>query len=68
MLGGPARAPVLAQRVLALGGRPVGAPTSRVLQIPGGIAQGVLLRILMDSDTERVVADPRVPSVKIKMS
>ena len=32
------------------------------MQILGGIAQGVLLRILVGSDTERVVADPRVAS------
>ena len=45
----------------------MGAPTSRVLQIPGGIAQGVLLRILVDSDTENKVANPRVPSGKSRM-
>ena len=32
------------------------------MQVLGGIAQGVLLRILVGSDTERVVADPRVAS------
>ena len=41
-----------ARRVRALEGRPVEAPTSKVLQIPGDIVQGVLLQILGDSNTE----------------
>ena len=37
-ISGPARAPVPARRVLALGGRQVDAPISKMLQIPGGAA------------------------------
>ena len=51
-ISGPARAPVPARRVLALGGRPVDAPISKMLQIPGGSAQRVLLRILVGGEVE----------------
>ena len=48
---GPARAPVPARRVLALGGRPVEAPINKVLHIPEGIAQRVILQILVGGGT-----------------
>ena len=45
------------------------APISRVLHTPGGlIAQGVLLHIPEDSDTESLVAKSRIPSVKARES
>ena len=38
--------------MLALGVRPVDAPISKMLQIPGGSAQRVLLRILVCGEVE----------------
>ena len=43
------------------------APISRVLQIQGGIAQRVLLRILVCGGIESMVAPPRVPSVRSRV-
>ena len=43
------------------------APISKVFQIPGGIAQKVLLRILVGSGIESMAATRRVPSVRSRV-